>query len=531
MSLPALALVPLLAAAPPAPEVLAVRLTTLDQRPALRVLTTEGVPSGRVGREGGLVVIRLAARAAAGLAPPSPLPPPLEEVRLDAEGEETVLRVKVPPEAPFEVAHEPGLTTVIFGESPPAELRPPLSPELHARLFPAGSGEAEAPPMQKREDGGGEVSFGRLALRPYASVSWVDADLQPGDAPEPVRARYLQASPGLTLQAPLGASVFAAEYEPRFRFFSDLPGVSAPSHTAGARLELPLGNRVQLRLGHRFSRATLETTTVDPGREYFFDLARYSFHHASAAARVELGPRLFLDTDAGWRFTRFDEGGAGFFDNESRAVRAGLGYDLGDDLRAVVSYSLDRVPPSPERAIVETSAHAVSLSFGGSLGPLLQGSLSAGFRSQTSPQAEGESRSFRGLVVAVSLQRSLGHASSLGLQLGRATQLSAFETNAYYVNNSASLQLAAPLPFAINANGTLSFLRNDYPNPASGLGVPRRDDVLGWSLGLGRSLGWRAWIRADYRRERRDSNLPAFDVTTDGYVIQLGLGLPRAGGR
>jgi hypothetical protein len=386
-------------------------------------------------------------------------------------------------------------------------------------------------PTTKSEEGAGEVSFGRLVIRPYATASWVDADLQLGDAPEPVRARYLQLSPGVTMQAPLGASVLAAEYEPRFRFFSDLPGVSAPSHAAGARLELPLGPSVQLRLGHRFSRATLETTTVDPGREYFFDLSRYSFHHASGSARVELGPRLFLDAEAGWRFTRFDEGQAGFFDNESRTVRAGLGYDLGDDLRAVVSYSQERVPPSPERAIVETSGHGVNLSFGGSLGPLLQGSFAVGYRDQRSPQAEGESRSFRGLVLAASLQRTLGHASSLGLQLGRATQLSAYETNAYYVNNSAALQLAVPLPFAVSTTATVSFLRNDYPNPAAGLGLPRRDDIFGWSLGLGRSLGWRAWLRVDYRRERRDSNLPAFDVATDGWVIQLGLGLPRAGAR
>jgi hypothetical protein len=48
---------------------------------------------------------------------------------------------------------------------------------------------------------------------------------------------------------------------------------------------------------------------------------------------------------------------------------------------------------------------------------------------------------------------------------------------------------------------------------------------------VGRQLGWRAWIRADYRRERRDSNIPGFDVTTDGYVVQLGLGLPGAGTR
>jgi hypothetical protein len=55
--------------------------------------------------------------------------------------------------------------------------------------------------------------------------------------------------------------------------------------------------------------------------------------------------------------------------------------------------------------------------------------------------------------------------------------------------------------------------------------VPRRDDILGWTLGVGRQLGWRAFARVDYRRERRNSNLPGYDVTTSGFVVQLGVGL------
>ena len=53
----------------------------------------------------------------------------------------------------------------------------------------------------------------------------------------------------------------------------------------------------------------------------------------------------------------------------------------------------------------------------------------------------------------------------------------------------------------------------------------RRDDILGWSVGVERNLGWRGFVRADYRRDRRDSNLPGYDITTSGFMIQLGLGL------
>jgi len=106
---------------------------------------------------------------------------------------------------------------------------------------------------------------------------------------------------------------------------------------------------------------------------------------------------------------------------------------------------------------------------------------------------------------------------------------SSYDTNAYYTNNSLVAAVAVPAPFEFWARGSVGFLRNNYPNDAPGLDVPRRDDILGWTVGLGRQIGWRSWLRADYRRERRNSNLPGLDVTTDGFVVQLGVGLFGSG--
>jgi len=151
--------------------------------------------------------------------------------------------------------------------------------------------------------------------------------------------------------------------------------------------------------------------------------------------------------------------------------------------------------------------------------------LAAGYRSQQNPQATGASASYKGLTLGGSLRRELGHSTSLELALNRASLPSAFETNAYYVTNSAALSLTLPGPFASWLRGSVGWLRNDYPNAAAELGAPRRDDIVGWTLGVGRQLGWRAFVRADYRRERRNSNLAGYDVTTDGFVVQLGAGL------
>ena len=533
MALPALAAFALATNAPAAePEVRAVRATTLDFRVALRVLTSEDAPPGEVVREGEEIVIRVPGVAPEGLALPA-LEKPLGAIRLVREPGLTILRVEAAPEVPFEASHEPGMLTVVFGEQPAPELRGPVTPDLYERLFPTGaqgtgSPEGEEPALERA--GGDGIALGRATLRPYVSVSWVDADVLAFDNPVPVRDQYLQVAPGVTASVPLFDGVLAAEYEPRFRFFSDIPLVNDPSQFARLTYEVPLGSRATLRLGQRYARATLETTVVDPGREYFYNLSRYTFNATTAGANVDLGPRLFAEAQADWVWTRFDQAQpGGFFDYDTRTVRAGLGYDVGSDLKATVSYAYERIPPSPDRAIVETTAHGVIGALAGTVAPLTTGSLSVGFRRQTNPLATGASASFEGFILGGSLRRELGHSSSVELQLTRAVDPSSFDTNAYYVTNSLLASLNVPAPFEMWARGSVGWLRNNYPNDAPGLDVPRRDDILGWTVGLGRQLGWRTWVRADYRRDRRRSNLPGFDVNTDGFVVQLGVGLFGSG--
>ena len=63
----------------------AVRVTTLEFRRAIRVLTSEGVPPAEVTREGDYVLLKIAARAPEGLALPA-VDPPLESLALERAG-------------------------------------------------------------------------------------------------------------------------------------------------------------------------------------------------------------------------------------------------------------------------------------------------------------------------------------------------------------------------------------------------------------------------------------------------------------
>jgi hypothetical protein len=190
-----------------------------------------------------------------------------------------------------------------------------------------------------------------------------------------------------------------------------------------------------------------------------------------------------------------------------------------------VSYAFERMPPSPDRSVVESSAHNVIGTLAGTIAPLTSGSVTVGFRSQANPLAKGESASFNGITLGGSLRRELGRATSVDLLWNRSTAPSSYDTNAYYVTNSIVASVSFPAPFEVWGRASAGFYHNGYPNDAPGLGEPRSDDIFGWSIGVGRQIGWRAWVRADYRRERRNSNLPGYDVTTSGFVVQMGVGL------
>lgn len=508
------------------PEVEAVRLTTIDHRPALRILGSDDLPPAEVVREAGEVVIRLAGTARPDLALPAP-ERPLEAIGVERGEGTTVLRIKVAAEVPFEAGWEAGMLTVVFGLPPGPEQRGPVTPELYRQLFPTGGplarGQEAQPEVADRREG---WVLGRMTVWPYITVSWVDADVLGFGGPEPVRDQYLQVQPGLVASLPVARGLAGLEYEPRLRFFSDIPQVNETSHFAGAKLELPLGSRSLLRAGYRFSSALLETTVVDPGREYFSDLARFTFNEILLGARVEVGPRLWLALDGGGGWTRFDKSQpGGFLDDDVRTARAEVGYDVGNDVRVTLGYGYERIPPSPDRALIESTAHSILAGIAGPVGPLTTTAVTVGFRSQRNPLAEAGADRFQGLTLAGLLQRDLGAASRIELVLGRATEPSNFEDNAFYVSNSALLALSTDAPLRLRVQASAGWRWNEYRADASAIGRPREDQIFGWSLGVSRSLGSRTWLRADYRRERRDSSVPGYDVTTDGFVAQVGYGL------
>jgi hypothetical protein len=357
-------------------------------------------------------------------------------------------------------------------------------------------------------------------VRPSVSVSYIDAEANLLRTPQPISDRYVQVQPRVTAEAPVREGRFTADYQPGLRGFGSFEELDSTSHQFNAALKTPFGTRILLNVADHFARGVLEAEEVDPGREYFFDLGRFNRNSFSANARVELVPRVSFELGGGVNRVRFDEP-SGFFDYDSQAASAGVGFELSPNLRASAAYTFDRVPESDERREAASRAHTGLFSLSGDLLPLVTGRVSVGYRDQSSPNAAAGGRRFRGLTASGAVTKQFGRSSFLTMTLNRSTALSAFESNGFYVTTSAQGTLAVPLPWALSVDSGLGHYWNDYRTPSLELNVPREDRLLAWFVGVRRQLGRRLFVSGFYRRERRQSNLDTFDNVTDGFILQL----------
>ena len=354
-------------------------------------------------------------------------------------------------------------------------------------------------------------------------LGYVDLDVADSETGAPVRERYVQIQPILGASASLGGVRIHAGYEPRFRTFTTLGGLGTTTHLLDVAADLTMAQRVELHGAHHFAHGVLEANEVDPGREYFFSLGRFNRNDTAVSARFETTPRLWLEASAGWN--RIDVGQpAGFSAYDRATVRAGLAYEVGPSMKASMGYERQRVPAAPGRPVIEADANSVFLRVTDDRGPV-SGQVEVAYRDQKSPRAAAAGRRFRGVNYAASLRRAVGVNTLLELGGGRATDVSSFEANAFYVSSFARGGLTVALPWELSLRSDVSWTWNRYRLPASAIGVPRADDLFGWSVGGGRSLGRRVFLRADYRRDRRASNIPGYHLVSHGFIAQLGIGL------
>lgn len=427
---------------------------------------------------------------------------------------------------------------------PPSQVQPPPAAsveDLYRSILPAPIGDpalapeaggqapgaATAPGDDTARDG---LYLGNVRIAPSVHLVYVDAEGALETA-APVEDQYYELRPQLAADMPVSTGYVRGSYQASIRGGSSYDIVdSTTTHLADLSLELPLGSATEIVASEHYATGVLETAEVDPGREYFFRLGRYTRHRHSLGVRILPGGRADVTVGGSLDSVRVDDQAA-FFDHEQQSLSAQLGYDVTPALRAALGYGYTHIPFTAERPEVESDLHSVFGTLRGEILPLTTGSLSVGYTTHTSPNAGPGGNRFTGVTASGQLEKSFTPSTSLTLTGTRATRVSAFEQNAFFVTSSVDLLLRAGLPWSLALQSGVGYHRNDYRTVASAIGVPRRDEIRGWTVGLGRPVTRHAFLRADYRRERRDSNIDGFDSRSNALTVQLGVGLFAARAR
>ncbi|HET7291979.1 MAG TPA: outer membrane beta-barrel protein [Vicinamibacteria bacterium] len=522
---------------PEVPRLLDVRVESRGARRALRMTVAGPLEKADIAREGEELVLSLRAEARPGLLAPSPAPP-VEGIRIETSGAHTRVRLRLAESVPHELQTEGGQLLLLLG-SGQAEA-PQATADLYRGLFPAPPPSAEpveavgeaagsaAPTAAAR----GGIQLGPLALTPSLAVSAVLADSTPV-AGAPIEERQLYIEPRLGLDLLLGSAHVTGAYTARLRRGTQVPELStiteSTTHVVDAGLELPLGAFLLLQVGEHFSTGYLETDEVDPGFEYFTNLGRYQRNELTALLRYTGPGRLGLELGGLYNEVDLEDEVPGqpgvktdFFDYEIRAARAGLFFELTPDLRATLEASRFDTPTPEERPLAESTLDRLGLHLEGELSPLTQADAWIGYEWRTSPRAASAER-FSGLGLGISVRRELAEGTTVELGASRTTRLSNFDENAYYLSSSVFAQASRSLPLELSLRAGAGYHWNDYQVASAPLGEPRADRIFGWSVGLGRPLSPWAYLRVDYGRQERSSNVRAFENVTDSLIVQLGI--------
>jgi len=465
--------------------------------------------------------------AVAPVAPPPAVPPPgapAVEPPPPAIAAAPAPRVPSAPTAPSDTAE---LAKRLFPSSAAESTQTGTAvAELYPRLFPAGAPqrapeEAVAPTTSGEPIGPEQgLAVGPFRVKAGVDARFVDADTFVQDTPQPTRDQFGALAPRITATAPVSTGQLALEYAPTLRAFGQYVDDNSNSQVASARIEAPLGPNVTFRAGERFVSSVLETREADPGGEYFYGLGRFHKNVIDAGASIMVGPRFSVELAGSAGAVDFTQPSS-FFSYDTRSASAGLGFELTPNLKAVAAYAYDEVPKPVDRPQAEASASSGTFTLTGDILPLLTGELTVGYRDQTSPNAGVGGTHFSGFTMAGTLTRQIGYASHFTLLLSRATPVSNFQNNGFYVATAIQGTLEAPLPLELRLNAGLGYQWSDYQVPDLQIGQPRADTILGWYVGLRRPISRQLFVSAAYRHETRSSNLGQFDTKTSAFALQL----------
>lgn len=425
----------------------------------------------------------------------------------------------VPVEPSSEAASAPSEDEVATTESEFITLFP--APEEGRPMFD--------PPIEQVDTGEGDygngILLGRFLLQPLAEFSWVRGDNVTLDSEDPFADNAIYARGVADFELIDSENTLNFAYQVRYRKFQEFDLLKEKlSHGFDLRTSIEVSPRMTFDARNHFLRGSFETFEFDPGQEVFFNVEPFNHNLTEVGLAMDVNERVGVSLTGGYDFVRFRDQQTIFFDYETLTAGGGFYYRR-SPVSSIFGELTRAITPEPStRPEAKSVANAAQIGLEGELTPLLTGTIQAGYSWQEF--GEGENLlEYRGFVASATLTRYFTEAASLTIEGGRRTNLSNFEDNNYYLTHYGTLQFTGPIRRNLQLVTGASVFDNGYPLDSFEGAEPRKDFALAGWVGAAYFFSPLTYFRADYRYERRQSNLEQFQYTSNVLRVIVGVGI------
>lgn len=351
-----------------------------------------------------------------------------------------------------------------------------------------------------------------FALNPYFKTGFELTD-NVFKIPEPNRQDVLWTfTPGINATHTSKYGEVGLSYESQFRYFTRHELQNEQDQSFSAFANLYPTEKLNLKVSEEFVQqgSTAGAPSVEPLNSTDNTVRASAIYDVTETLSGELGYKNFSRYYAGEIFETFS-----YLENEYFAEGQ---YKLTENHTVISGYhfgTIDYTETSSRNALY----HTLPLGLRGTLPCGLQydGTVAAYIRNQEASNRNN----FWAFIGSFDLKKNITEKTAVGGGFMRRPVESTYDNAELSDNKTFYGNLTHRFTPRLRGRFDLSWTNADFESSAAtgGVTVKRDDDIFG--VGLGVDFALRKWmiLNADYRCERRNSNLSAFDYTENRFVI------------
>jgi len=401
-----------------------------------------------------------------------------------------------------------------------------LSGEAAAQAGGQSGGQPGVEPTRGQPNTYEAVPVGPFLFSPAVQLNWQHRDNIFFTPDDEVSDWVFMGRARLQFELPINESYLLFSYTPQYRDYKDYSLDDKWSHFVDVLGGFEFSNGLILDATYKYMYGNLENREVDPGGELYWGDRRYEKNFAGVSLSYWATAKDGFNIEGNYTDVSHEDPEL-WYDYTQFVVGAGWLHQLSEILVMDVTYRHTEFEPEEGLVINNTfrqsSSDEITLGLRGMINPVIKTEFVIGYRNTSyegSDIVPLEFPDFGGLIMRGYFNWTLGHHSSLRLDLLRSDYPSNYGVNTNYVATGGSLQYSFERHrFSAQLRGRYQV--NDYEYPDILTGQDREDPITTYAVGLGYRFGPYLSLWGGYLYENRDSTI--YRYSYDYSVFTLGL--------